>query len=274
RAFIQSKGLYGRVSVEQSDMKRLPYAENLVNLVVAEDLGALLGKGLALKEVFRVLTPHGALCFKGGADAGKLKATGFGEVRTSGAWTVAVKPRPAEMDDWPYFDYGPEGGSVSKDMLAGPMTSLRWRIPMYSKHCRDVVRGWVSAGGRMFYCRSVFTPDGLRQRIFLTARDAYNGQLLWRKRVVSWMIGDRNVLATPDRLYLPLEPKGPVVALDAATGGVVQTYEGTGGCRQVMLVNGKLMITTGSDTGAFDVKSGREVWRQRGIGGPFVFAEG
>ena len=48
REYIQSKGVYGPVSVERSALERLPYAENLVNLVVAEDLPALLGKGLVL----------------------------------------------------------------------------------------------------------------------------------------------------------------------------------------------------------------------------------
>ena len=39
RKHIRSLGLYGSVSVEAFDGKRLPYVDDLVNLVVAEDLG-------------------------------------------------------------------------------------------------------------------------------------------------------------------------------------------------------------------------------------------
>jgi len=42
REHIRKLGIYEPVSVEEFDGKRLPYAENLVNLVVVEDLGARL----------------------------------------------------------------------------------------------------------------------------------------------------------------------------------------------------------------------------------------
>src|SRR5262245_23756723 len=38
RAFLRSKGAYGPVSVDRLSANRLPYIDNLVNLVVAEDL--------------------------------------------------------------------------------------------------------------------------------------------------------------------------------------------------------------------------------------------
>jgi len=54
RKYIQSLGLYGPVSVEQRDGKRLPYADNLVNLIVVDDLGQV-----PMAEVLRVLVPNG-----------------------------------------------------------------------------------------------------------------------------------------------------------------------------------------------------------------------
>jgi len=41
REYIRKLGIYGPVSVERFDGKRLPYADNLVNLVVAEDIGGV-----------------------------------------------------------------------------------------------------------------------------------------------------------------------------------------------------------------------------------------
>ena len=41
RAQLRSKGLLGRVSVDRFDGEHLPYVDNLVNAIVAEDLGAI-----------------------------------------------------------------------------------------------------------------------------------------------------------------------------------------------------------------------------------------
>ena len=74
RARIRSLGLGGRVSVDTYDGRRLPYVDNLVNLVVAEDLGAV-----SMDEVMRVLAPLGVAY----VDGEKI-----------------VKPWPDEIDEW------------------------------------------------------------------------------------------------------------------------------------------------------------------------------
>ncbi len=62
REHIRELGVCGPVSVERFDGKRLPYAENLVNLVVAEDLG-----GVTMEETMRVLVPGGVVYFNVGS---------------------------------------------------------------------------------------------------------------------------------------------------------------------------------------------------------------
>ena len=54
RKHLHDAGLYGPVSVDTLAGNRLPYATNLVNLVVSEDLG-----DISMKEVLRVLVPGG-----------------------------------------------------------------------------------------------------------------------------------------------------------------------------------------------------------------------
>ena len=88
RKTIQAKGIYGQVSVERGVLRELPYADNLVNLVVANDVAAL--KGLSLEEVARVLTPNGSFCFKGTIDAGKLNAAGLGPATRTEASTTST----------------------------------------------------------------------------------------------------------------------------------------------------------------------------------------
>ena len=73
RTHLRERGLYGKVTVEHFAGRRLPYVDNLVNLLVAEDLG-----DVPMNEVMRVLAPCGVVCI---LDGGSLKKT--------------VKPRPA-----------------------------------------------------------------------------------------------------------------------------------------------------------------------------------
>jgi ubiquinone/menaquinone biosynthesis C-methylase UbiE len=81
REFIQSQGTYGKVSADRFDGCRLPYVDNLVNLVVAEDLDTL-----DMKEIMRVLCPRGAAY-----------------VRKDGKWQKHVKAWPREIDEWAHY---------------------------------------------------------------------------------------------------------------------------------------------------------------------------
>ncbi len=61
REAIFAKGAYGPVSVDTFDGKLLPYIDNLVNLIVADDLG-----GVPMAEVERVLVPNGVALIAAG----------------------------------------------------------------------------------------------------------------------------------------------------------------------------------------------------------------
>ncbi|HUT12366.1 MAG TPA: hypothetical protein VMY42_17845, partial [Thermoguttaceae bacterium] len=54
RARIQAAGCYGKVSAARFDLERLPYIDNLVNLVIVES-----GIEVPDSEVQRVLAPYG-----------------------------------------------------------------------------------------------------------------------------------------------------------------------------------------------------------------------
>jgi hypothetical protein len=59
RQYLHSKGVYGQAAVVCHGLTRLPYATNLANLVVIDNLPKLLKAGLNLKEVMRVVCPDG-----------------------------------------------------------------------------------------------------------------------------------------------------------------------------------------------------------------------
>ena len=88
-------GLEGSVSVDTFDGKKLPYIDNLVNLVVAEDLD-----DVPMAEVMRVLAPKGVAY-----------------VQRDGMWIKTVKPWPDEIDEWTHFLHGPDGNAVAQDEM-------------------------------------------------------------------------------------------------------------------------------------------------------------
>ncbi|MBC7968163.1 MAG: class I SAM-dependent methyltransferase, partial [Fuerstia sp.] len=90
RKAIHAAGKYGDVSVVQFAGQELPYIDNLVNLIVVEDQGAV-----TQEEILRVLVPNGVALKK---DA-------------SGHWTKTVKPRPTNIDDWSHYLHDASGNA-------------------------------------------------------------------------------------------------------------------------------------------------------------------
>jgi hypothetical protein len=80
--------------------ERLPYVDNLVNLIVADKLG-----DVPMDEVLRVLAPGGVALIGG-------KKT--------------VKPWPKEMDEWTHYLHGPDNNAVANDTVIGPPKHYQW----------------------------------------------------------------------------------------------------------------------------------------------------
>jgi hypothetical protein len=83
RRYINSLGIYGKVSVDKLSGDRLPYNDNLVNLIITEDLG-----NISMDEVMRVLCPKGVAYIK-----------------KDNSWEKMVKPWPKEIDEWTHYLY-------------------------------------------------------------------------------------------------------------------------------------------------------------------------
>jgi len=244
RAHIRSLGLYGKVSAERWVGKRLPYAENLVRLLVADGPG-----GVAESEAMRVLCPGGVAY-----------------VREGGAWKKTVKQRPPQMDEWTHFRHSAGGNMVSRDRLIGPPRHVQWVCgPRFQRHHGIVptLTTVVSAGGRVFYSidESPMGLSGMPDQWKLLARDAFSGVLLWKRPMPDW--GSRawsywteghsarfnhplhvrkRLVASGDRVYVTLGFNAPLCALDAATGRTVMTYEGTRYTDEFVLSGGVLYL--------------------------------
>ena len=243
RKHIRSLGLYGKVSVEQWSGGRLPYAENLVNLLVAEDLG-----DVPMAEVMRVLAPRGVAY-----------------VGTGGKATRTVKPWPKEIDEWTHWLHDASGNAVARDTVVGPPRRMQWVAgPRWQRHHEQNANpnAMVSAGGRIFYICDEAAPTvaGMPDQWALIARDAFNGVPLWKRPLQQWgwkawspretggrfnipVYISRRMVAAGDSLYVTLGFNAPLTALDAATGKTVKTYEGTEFTDEIMYRDGLLVLS-------------------------------
>ena len=243
RRHISSRGLYGRVSAVQWDGKRLPYADNLVNLIIGS------ANGVQRSEMERVVAPGGVILAKGGV----------------ASWTKRVKPRPDTIDEWTHWLGGPDGNAVSGDRVTGPPRHMQWKARPFWARLHDApstTSAMVSSNGRIFYIVDegpAGTYAGLDERWFLIARDGFNGVLLWKKPLPKWgwkywvrkwharnnqpFQLPKRLVAIGDTVYVTLGFNSKLSALDAASGEVIRTYDDTDNTDEVLFCDGHLILS-------------------------------
>ena len=259
REHIRSLGLYGKVTAEQWRGNRLPYTDNLVNLLVTEDLGAV-----PMTEVMRVLVPNGTAYIKKGED-----------------WAKTVKPWPDNIDEWTHSMHDAGGNAVAKDSVVGPPHHLQWLgAPLFARHHSRLgtVSSVVSAGGRIFSIvdEGSTASVALPAKWALVAQDAFNGIVLWKQPIPFWRTTrwvfrqgppelSRRLVAVGQEVYVTLSYGAPVSALDAATGKVLRTYEGTEATLEIVYYDGTLVLAVGDP--AVQEETASVGWR--GLESPF-----
>ncbi len=264
RSQLRKNGRYGLAWAElRDDFKRLPYAENIVNLVVVQKGGA------PAEELFRVLAPGGAVVITNTKllNAAELKTAGFQSISSTDSALTARKPRPAAMDAWSHPRHAANGNAVSDDTLVGPPERVRWIAAATSE-----VEGMVTAGGRNFY-------GGI------LARDSFNGLRLWYRDL------QRAGEVNPEEFNLPrLSSKNarPIaserlvfavlqnhpVALDAQTGEVVVEFRDMLKPRTVLHSGGRIIATDDDSVRAFSTESGQEIWQAKVVDPQYVVSDG
>jgi outer membrane protein assembly factor BamB len=211
-------GIGKNVTVSGFDGKHLPYVDNLINLVVSEDLGAV-----TQAEVMRVLAPYGVAYIKHG--------------RT---WRKTVKPVPADTDEWTHYLHNPNNNAVSSDEQIHPPKYLKWvGSPRYSRHHdhMSAMSACVTAGGKLYHTmdESSRLSIYLRPTWKLVGRDAYNGLILWKRDISEWYNHmqrlksgpaylPRKLVAIGDILYASLGIHEPLSVIDGNTGTTLKAY--------------------------------------------------
>jgi len=304
RQHIDSLGLYGKVSAETYDGVNLPYGDNVVNLIVASGECRVAGG-----EIERVLVPRGVVVLSPGVNAAlsSLSPLAIGHLPLDSGWRAYRKPVPSDIDQWTHFMYDASGNAVSKDKRVRYPRHTQWYAgPKFSRHHDALasLSAMTSSKGRLFYIYDE-GPVSIMHRPSqwkLIARDAFNGKLLWKRDIPTWMTHLYNFRAGPaelprrlvsvgDDVYTTLGWNVPAVKLDAATGETRLTYAGSKGAAELLYHNGMLLMVVGnpdrhietSDTAtgywdwaevdvpvqdqsimAFDAAGGKLLWRVDG----------
>jgi outer membrane protein assembly factor BamB len=228
-------------NLDRADLERrngqLPYIDNLANAVILSDTVAVTEA-----ELLRVLVPGGTALL-GGAEG----------------YRRMVKPRSARTDEWTHFLHGPGNNPVARDFEVDSPGGLQWiDTPLWTRDhdSTPTIFGLVSAGGRLFYILDEGPIGIIDSRLpsshCLIARDAYNGVLLWKHRLPDWYPSHhqwgtvpvhvhRRLVAVGNRVYVTEGLRGPVVALDAATGEKLRSYEGSDESAEILVAEGFLI---------------------------------
>ena len=224
---IAAAAVDGLASVERLPLRPLPYRDNMANLIVVLNPQRAIAAGFSSGEALRVVSPLGRVLIDKG-----------------GQWETVVKPMPKIMDQWTHETHGPDGNTVSSDKCIHFPFGFRWNAglsmnlknPNRSGNTHASTRGIALCEGRCFtLSQSVLenlgptynSEQGLDQ--YVTARDAFNGLLLWRTKIGATYYGGliyanrAPFVAVGQRVYVTGED-GTLLALDAATGAVARKF--------------------------------------------------
>ncbi|MFT5041820.1 MAG: outer membrane protein assembly factor BamB [Hyphomicrobiaceae bacterium] len=245
-------GLYGFAAVwELGNTGRLPYADNLVNALIA-DLDALGPAAPTRQEIMRVIAPGG-----------------FARIRSSGRWESVPKPRPPEMDDWTHFDYDATGNAVSKDRLVKPPRQLQWISGVQPMIVGGNPAGFVGSSGVRLSDGKVYSDwlSGGKDSQRYGAWDAFNGIPLWSR---TDRFGGRRLyyhsVAADGRVFQFTGEGSQLVAFDGRSGVPLREYEAAGklprngGLACLRYTDGKLLVANRSKLFLIDAASGKLIW--------------
>lgn len=270
---IESAGLAGIVSVQQAAVDQLPFADNLVNLLVVDNVADLATQGLSIAELRRVMRPGGSVWLGQTSTAGGFDRESLHQllddagieaariVERGGLWAQVEMPTEQEYDQWTHKRYDASANPVSQDNRVEVPTGPRWMAgPLWpTGHRKKAVPGVVATGDQLIYLfqDEVETSDGKVEQETLNARDAHNGLLLWKRQATK----KSSALAAVDhRVYTVLEDQGPLVALDAATGELLTEFPGTSTPKQVTVIEGRVLAESSEGLTCYNARSGRPQW--------------
>ena len=222
---LTSAGLYGgRVCLEQSSLKQLPFAPYNFNLVIDQSSFEGDPSPTPPEEVFRVTRPSGGVAYFGQPLKPELLAElaeQNGKIESRGRWHRIVRRMLPGARNWTHNYASPANTYSSEDeRVKGPFGVLWYGEPGPRKR----VERHATPPMPLVFDGVMFTQG----YDLLMAYDVYNGMKYWERRLMGATrtglpIGTSNMVVDEDGLYVVVESR-QCLRLDRLTGQTLQTY--------------------------------------------------
>jgi outer membrane protein assembly factor BamB len=252
-----------RVVMEQGTFEKLPFADNMLDVVLALNTDSEPFSSLTVKEVLRVLRPEGIGAVSGRKD--QIEDAGIPEsnVDDLGSFvnaTIFSKPPLDGADDWSHWEKSPDNNPVSGDtVIKAPYMTQFLAHPMYI----GMPSITTAAGGRTFLAIGHISHhqrewDTLYK---LIARNGYNGTILWERRLPDGYLVHRSAFIASKETFYMIDGQSCLL-LDAETGdeqGRIKLAGVPGHWKWMAMKDGVLYVMTGKkERGTQIVRGDRE----------------
>ena len=240
KAVLSRAGMYGRISVHEGSLDRLPYGDYLFNLVLHGGLVTKIAFGGSREEARRVVAPVRGVAMLGSTPADVWK-----------------RPALEGAGRWSHFYADAGNTACSGDRRITADLALQWfgepgPEKMVDRHNRTIAP--LSVSGRLF----VSGVD------WFVGVDAYNGTILWEKDVPESlrMAAPKtcsNMVATDSHLYVASGPS--CLRLSAETGTEERRFKATDGDWGYVAMAKGILVGSTVPTGSLRWKFAHDSWK-------------
>jgi len=246
-----------RVIIEKGPANKLPYVENLADLIIVMNMTDDGWDTPPVAEIVRALRPdgvallgpaHPSVGFTEASLAKKVGKAGRVESWTdsTGTWLQLTKSPLEGVDEWTHWERAPDNNPVSTDqVIKAPYMTQFLAEPFYI----GMPSVTTAAGGRTFLAIGHIAHhkrewDTLYK---LIARNGYNGTVLWTRKLPDGYLVHRSAfIATKDTFHM-IDGNGCLL-LDSRTGkekGHIRIPGVTGEWKWMALKDGVLFVLAG-----------------------------
>ena len=268
RRLAEEAGLgIDRLIIEQGSLDKLPYADNMVDLVIATRADAGTLARLSVSEVLRVLIPEGTaiIAATGGTTLEQLrkwvragKAGNVKFIQTDGGVWLHFSKLPLEgADDWSHWEHAPDNNPVSADqVIKAPYMTQFLAEPYYI----GMPAITTAAGGRTFLATGHIAHHVREWDMVnkLIARNGYNGTVLWQRDLPDGYLAHRSAFVATKDIFYMLDGDGCLM-LDTRSGaekGRIQIPGLEGDWKWMAMKDGVLYAMAGDEKGEAKIIKG------------------
>ncbi|MEO1972034.1 MAG: PQQ-binding-like beta-propeller repeat protein, partial [Pirellulaceae bacterium] len=254
-----------RVAVEFGGADPLPYADNLLDILVISSSSKTDGLVLKHLEMLRVLQPRGT-AFVAGKESLKIfersphQSDNLASIDLGGSiWSKFSKPPLEGAGNWSHWEHGPDNNPVSEDTIIKAPYLTQFLAQPYYIAMPSIT---TAAGGRTFLAIGHIAHHRREWNMMnkIIARNGYNGTTLWERKLPEGYLVHRSAFIATEKSFYMTDGDRALV-LDPQTGDQqsVIRLPGVAGDWKWMVMKGDVLyvLAGNKDPGVQSMKGDR-----------------